>query len=385
MKVGIDLRPLQTPMTGIGTYLYNMVLASMALDPRFELIGYSNFRYRPFDAAGLRKLVAGGTVAGRAGSVLSRAHLARIAYRRFNTYRFVQATGSQRLDIFHAYSFQPLADPGAPVLPVVYDLSFVRYPHMHPKERLAWMARLPGVIARAPMVQTISEFSKREIVEVYGIAADKIFVAYPAPAPLFRPLGDEATAAGIAAFGLSPRKYFLAVGTFEPRKNIRTLIAAFAALSPADRAACPLVIVGGEGWGNLDLPPDTERLTGEGSLRFLREVSNPQLRDLYEGAKIVLLSSVYEGFGLPAVEAFACGTAVAHSEGTSMDEITGGLARRVPAMDVAAWNEVMREAISSHSVAGPHTRHERIARSKLFDWQKSASQISQIYKRFCNS
>lgn len=379
MKVGIDLQPLRTPTTGIGTYLYNMVLASMAVEPEFELIGYNNFRYRPFGRSEFEKLVEIGAVSGGARSLLIRSHLARIAFRQFNRYRFKRASRSQPLDVFHAYSYRPLADPRAPVIPVVYDLSFVRHPQMHPRERLEWLARIPDLVAAAPQVQTISEFSKREIVEVYGVSPDKVFVAPPAAAQLFRPLGDEAAAAGIAEFDLSLRRYFLAVGTLEPRKNIRTLIAAYAALSPSERAASPLVIVGAQGWGQLDLPPDTDRLKREGTLRFLQSVSNPQLRHLYEGARAVLFPSVYEGFGLPAVEALACGTTVIHSENTSMDEITGGLAKRLPAMDITAWRDAMREALAASDDAG--AREKRIARSKEFDWKKSAAKIVGAYRR----
>lgn len=379
MKVGIDLQPLRTPTTGIGNYLYNMVLASMAVEPAFELIGYDNFKYSPFSEADFRKLVDVAAISGEMRSRLSRSHLVRIAYRQINRYSFIRATKGQRLDLFHAYSYLPLADPGAPVIPVVYDLSFVRHPRMHPKERLKWLARLPDIVATAPQVQTISEFSRKEIIDVYGVSPDKVFVAYPAAAPLFRPAGDQATARGLGEFGLALQGYFLTVGTLEPRKNIRTLIAAYATLSPSERAACPLVVVGAQGWGELDLPPDTERLKREGSLRFLQRIGNVQLRDLYEGAKALLFPSIYEGFGLPAVEALACGTFVIHSEGTSMDEITGGLAMRVPAMDITAWRDALREAMSSQNGPDMPARAERISRSRQFDWKKSATKIAQAY------
>jgi alpha-1,3-rhamnosyl/mannosyltransferase len=281
--------------------------------------------------------------------------------------------------LFHAFNYIPPVRLAVPTLPVVYDLSFIRYPAMHPQARVRWLSRLPNVIERAPLVHTISEFSKREIVEVFGVPQSRIIVAYPAAASIYRPLGIGPTIADLQKLDLLPNRYLLAVGTLEPRKNLKTLVAAYSKLSAADRSRCPLVIVGGKGWGTTDLPPATASLVREGSIRFLGYVSDPLLRSLYEGTRLMLFPSIYEGFGMPVVEAMACGAPIAHSGKTSMDEITGGLGLRIEALDVDAWTEHMRDAISSDTDLRNERRQSRINRAKTFSWTDSANVIRKAY------
>ena len=401
MKVGFnsDLF-MRRPMTGIANYCFEMLRAQLALDGTVDYLGFNGLSLGRVDTAYLSKVAhdhlkspadidAPSQVRARAGQGLewmartaSRFSAARIVYRSLRKRSFGRSLArvADELDLFHAFNFLPHAAITVQTLPVVYDLSFVRFPESHPKERLQALKSLPQVIARAPMIQTISQFSKREIVSVYGCPDQRIFVAPPAASAVFRPLGDAITGPDIAAFDLTIGQYFLAVGTLEPRKNMKTLIAAYAQLSSAEQARCSLVIVGGKGWGQLELPAQTERLEQSGALRFVGGVSDASLRSLYEGARMLLFPSIYEGFGMPVVEALACGTAVAHSPGTSMDEIAGDLAVRVAATDVQAWTDLMRATIAQsregHDVIG----RARIAQAATFDWSRSAATVLDAYR-----
>ena len=172
------------------------------------------------------------------------------------------------------------------------------------------------------------------------------------------------TRSGLASLDLEPQRYLLAVGTLEPRKNLGTLVAAYGRLSQRERARMPLVIAGGAGWGDVGFPKQTSEFVREGSLRFLGMVPDARLRDLYEGAAALLFPSIYEGFGMPVVEAMSCGALVLHSTGTSMDEISADVGIRLPATDVTAWTEAMRRLIEP-AVAGQiedPDRQRRIAR-----------------------
>jgi glycosyltransferase involved in cell wall biosynthesis len=398
ITVGLESGVLKGPKTGVANYTLNILGALLQHGERVRFVGFERLFWReivssmlPVDVANPGEPAAsgwGGRLADWAADAalrvelrLSRVQPARAVYRA--TYRrwFAATVRSRRLDLFHAFNFRPPADPGVPVLPVIHDLSTFRHPEFHPADRVRWLDGLGETIARAPLVQTISEFSKREIVSVFGYPAERIFMAPPAAAPVFAPLGREATLRDLAPFGLEYGSFFLAVGTLEPRKNIRTLVAAYAQLSPAERQRFPLVVVGGRGWGELEFPAQAERLRRDGTLRFLEGIANPQLRGLYEGARLLLMPSLYEGFGMPVVEALACGTAVAHSADTSMDEITGALGRRVVATHVEGWTAALREAIAADPGADTALREARIARARRFDWSASADAVLSAYGR----
>ncbi|MDO8977939.1 MAG: glycosyltransferase family 1 protein [Afipia sp.] len=305
-------------------------------------------------------------------------------YREMRRGRFAASVRKQPLDLFHAFNFRPLADPGVPTLPVIYDLSTFRHPEFHPPDRVRWLESLRDLVERAPLVQTISDFSRREIADIFGYPLAKIFVAPPAAAPVFVPLGRDLTQSALDTLDLKYGEFFLVVGTHEPRKNIRTAVLAYERLPQAARARYPLVLAGGKGWGDLDLPAQTEGLVRGGSVRFVHGVADPQLRSLYEGTRLLLAPSLYEGFGMPVVEALACGTPVAHSADTSMDEISGNIGKRVAALDVEGWTCALKDALESDDHADPVRREARIARARQFDWRHSAQLVIDAYRRILN-
>src|SRR5690606_2489193 len=126
-------------------------------------------------------------------------------------WQFQRTVRQQDLQFFHAFNFMPLADPGVPTIPVVYDLSFIRYPHTHPSDRLRRLASLASWLERAPVIHTISEFSKAEISSVYGIEPGRIFVAPPAAGGIFTRRGIALTNSDLALYDLSHGQFFLAV------------------------------------------------------------------------------------------------------------------------------------------------------------------------------
>lgn len=386
MKVGFQASLLRGRRTGISNYAINLLGALSALDSAIQFVSPGVYGWQRIDIDEMRQAVAAASnpkqrVWDFVERRLKDVYGARRLRRKLVSMSFGWANRGSSITLFHAFNYVPPGNMHAPVLPVVYDLSFLRHPDMHPAERIRVLADLPKTIERAPRVQTISAFSRREIVDLLGFPADRIGVAYPAAAAFYRPLGMEVTSADLRHFELLVDHYFLAVGTIEPRKNLRTIIAAYSRLSAATRSRYPLVIVGGDGWGEIELPRETNQLVGEGCLRFVGYVSDQVLRSLYEGATLMAFPSVYEGFGMPVVEAMACGTPVAHSENTAMDEISGGLAFRVPANDVVGWSNVFKESLAEAENLTEISRLKRIDQAHSFKWADSAKLVRDLYRQ----
>jgi len=403
MLIGFESSILNRTMTGVANYTFNIVRCVLELDPSIRFSGFGDFNWQDFslsdalevgryhqkqDNAEDKQRDAGKNLRSRMidGAIRLRgARTAAAVYRGLRQRRFASSVRKQSLDLFHAFNFRPLTDPGVPMLPVIYDLSTFRHPEFHPRDRVEWLEPLRLFLERAPLVQTISEFSKREISEVFGYPPARIFVAPPAASALFAPHGIDQTQRALNAMDLTYGSFFLIVGTHEPRKNIRSALLAYERLPPEARARCPLVLAGGRGWGDLDLPVKTEGLIREGTVRLVHGVADPQLRNLYEGARLMIAPSLYEGFGMPVVEALACGTPVAHSADTSMDEISGRVSRRVSALDVEGWTIAFRDALESDDHSDPACREARMARAGQFKWEHSARSVIDAYRRISGS
>ena len=394
LRIGIEMRSMTGHMTGVGNYAFHLLAALTASYPELEYRGFREAFWSRVDADTLRQIArnqhkdadtetAGSDAVRRTGSGLvqraARIGAFRNVYRQASRLAFAATVGRQELDLVHALNFIPPSDPGIPILPIVYDLSFLRYPDAHPAERLRWLEPLGKIVQRSPVVQTISEFSGAEIAEAYGVPAHRIVVAPPAASAIYKPLGKDASAVHLRALDLDYGSYLLAVGTLEPRKNLRTLITAYSLLTPAERRRAPLAIAGGLGWGNIDLPQAATTLKSEGTLRFVGPVPDPVLRSLYEGAIALLFPSIYEGFGMPAVEAMSCGTPVVHSLNTSVDEVTKGLCRKLEALDVDAWTREMKALIASGYTSDTATRRTLIDRAETYDWAASARKVRAAY------
>ena len=293
---------------------------------------------------------------------------------------FERSCGAKDLSLFHAFAYVAPGNPHVPVIPVVYDLSFVRFPQAHPPARLQSLRVLPKQLQAAPVVHTISHYSAREITDVFGISPSRIAVIYPGVNPSFAGAPSESSSEALVRYGLKSGQFFMVVSTLEPRKNLRSLIAAYSRLSRADRNRLPLCVVGASGWGSLDLTTDMQVLEREGSLRFLGFVSNQHLQTLYTNTRAMFYPSVYEGFGMPIIEALACGARVICSDAASMPEAGGAVARLVAPLDIDGW---FREIQLAAAVADCDTqeKNRRKLHAQQFTWAKAAAQTLELYRR----
>jgi glycosyltransferase involved in cell wall biosynthesis len=253
------------------------------------------------------------------------------------------------LDLLHCTTFRgPLRSP-VPFAVTLHDLALVRHPELFPRwHRWSGRAGIGPVARAADRVFAVSEFTKREAVELLGVAEEKVTVIGNAVDPVFSPsnsllLGD----------------YVLAVATLEPRKNLRRVAEA------AARAGVELRVVGAVGWGGVETPGR------------VGEVSDEELAALYGGARALVFPSLYEGFGIPVLEAMASGTPVVTSRGGATEEVAGGAAVLVDPFDVDAIAAGIAEADTRRG----ELRALGLARAQAFSWPAVADAVVGAWRQ----
>jgi glycosyltransferase involved in cell wall biosynthesis len=259
------------------------------------------------------------------------------------------------VDVLHCPTQRAPVRSSVPLVVTFHDLAVLRHPETFNRWTRAYSRRvLPRVVRAATRVIAVSEFTRRELQELLDVPDEKVHVIPNAVGPPF-------SAEGEAAAG----DYVLAVSTLEPRKNLPRLVEAY---RRADLNGLPLLVAGAAGWGGV-------RVEGDG-VRWLGEVQDDALARLYRGARAVAYVSLYEGFGLPVLEAMACGAPVVAARAGALEEVAGGAAVLVDPRDPDAIAAGLSEAIERHDELAPLG----IARARAFDWGKVARQTLAVYR-----
>lgn len=284
------------------------------------------------------------------------------------------------VDLLHALAFAGPLFSRVPQVVTVYDLSFIHYPDRLPAARRHYLRLFTGLTCRrACRVIAISESTAQDVAARFGLPRSRIDVALPGVDPRFRPL----PAAEVADFrrrkGL-PERFMLFVGTLEPRKNLPLLLRAYAALPAADRDAVHLVLGGGRGWMDGAIFETIERMGLGATVHLPGYLADSELPAWYNAAEVFVYPSVFEGFGLPVVEAMACGKPVLVANTSSLPEAAGDAGCLLPPDDEAAWTAALARAIHD-----PAWRAEAGARAQAhaarFTWAATAAQTVASYRR----
>ncbi|CAN5523293.1 glycosyltransferase family 1 protein [soil metagenome] len=291
---------------------------------------------------------------------------------------------ASKAELYHEPNFLPF-DVDVPTVITVHDLSVLLYPQWHPADRVRQhQQKLKVAIRQAAHVITDTEQVKHEIVEQLGIKATNITAVHLGVGPEFAPASEQDLLQTRKALSL-PGRYFLCVGTIEPRKNLLTAMKAFAALPSTTREQCPLLLAGPWGWRADAEREFYERHGKAAGIRHLGYVPDAALPSLFSGAVALLYPSVYEGFGLPPLEAAACGTnIVCSAECAAVREVMGDRATFVNADDVDGWRNAMQSLIERGVLTPCVTlpRGVNTPRSgNQYSWQTTAQQTIAVYEQ----
>ncbi|HIE39142.1 MAG TPA: glycosyltransferase family 1 protein [Anaerolineales bacterium] len=371
MRIGIDYTAAVRQRAGIGRYTRGLVGALLTLP--------SPHHYTLFAATGgLRSAIS--NLQGLQSATcdlrtvpLSDEWLARLWHRLRLPIPIEAIVG--RVDLFYSPDFiLPPILPDVRTLLTVHDLSFLHYPDHFVPKLVRYLSRaVPRSIARARRVLADSEATRTDLIQFLGVPPESVEVLYSGVDPRFRPEPEPGERERLQSrYGVGERSYVLSVGTLQPRKNYVRLIRAFARLRLAPLCPETLVIAGGRGWLYQEIYAEAEKHPDR--VRILGFVDEADLPALYREAALFVFPSFYEGFGLPVLEAMACGVPVVCSNASSLPEVAGAAALLVDPHDEEGLTEAMERALADEGL-----REEMVARgleqAARFTWERAARQL----------
>lgn len=368
MRFAVDAHAIGRRLTGNEVYVRSLLNGFASLDRESEFIAYLS-------------------VDRERASLPSR-----FATRRVSSNPFIRLgwdlsykLGQDRPDLVHVQYTAPLNCP-TPVVVTVHDVSFLKHAEYFPPFRAAQLrATVARTIHRANRVVTVSEFSREAILEAYGVDSDKVVVAPNAAGPEFRPIPREHAIASLRNRFPLPAPLVLCVGDLQPRKNQIGLIHAFSKLICAHpELRHHLVLAGQDTWFSDRVREAAAKSGVADRIHFTGFVSDKELFLLYNACELFVFPSFYEGFGLPVLEAMACGRAVACSNISALPEVADGAALF---FNPYAADEIARAM--ADALLDPQLRHrmERLGlqRAAAFSWQKTAQKTLEIYREVLES
>jgi glycosyltransferase involved in cell wall biosynthesis len=293
-------------------------------------------------------------------------------------------TFTGQADVIHGPAFFLRTKNGAKTVLTIYDLAFMLFPECYMKPSLEKLLReVPRCVQKANLIIAISQSTKEGLVNLLGISPQKIRVVPLAVASRFRVVEDEALKEGIRHKYALPSRFFLFVGLLNPRKNGVRLIQAYHRLRSERGLPYKLVFVGARGWLYENVLAQIEELGLEKEVIFTGHVADEDLPLIYNLAEALVYPSVYEGFGLPILEAMACGTPVITSNVSASPEVAGGAALLVDPYNVDQLAEVMYKVASQDELRA-HLTRRGLKRVRDFSWAKTALETLAVYEEAYN-
>ncbi|MBC7250286.1 MAG: glycosyltransferase family 4 protein [Anaerolineae bacterium] len=364
MRIGIDARMVYYTQAGISQYIQRLISALAEIDLENEYLILQNWRDRS-------SLCLNHNF--RRVSFISPAH------HRLEQWLLRFELSPLNLDVLHSPDFIPPFRRNCKSVITVHDLAFLLYPHLLTEDGAHYYGQIDQAVHHTDHIIAVSQNTKQDIIRLLGVPEDKITVIYEAANPIYRPVEDEGELQRVRQKYKIAGDFILFVSTIEPRKNLPTLLRAFRQLLDDYKLEVRLVVAGRRGWLFDEVFALVQELNLAEHVHFLGRVPLEDLPPLYTAASLFAYPSTYEGFGLPPLEAMACGTPVVVSNVSSLPEVVGDAALLVDPDDVsgltvALWRGLTDEARRAELIA------KGFRRAKCFSWEKAARQTLAVYQ-----
>jgi O-antigen biosynthesis alpha-1,3-rhamnosyltransferase len=358
---------LQAPWSGVARYA-SEVSERIAADSRVEARFFDGTRWSS------RPRAAPLPASGRFWPLARRIPFARQLRRAWSGAQF--GRGARGAAVYWEPNFLPLPFDG-PTVTTIHDVSWLHDRSWQPAERVRALERgLVGAVQRSARILTDSEAVRSELLHAFSLPPERVTAIALAASARHRPHPIDATRATLDAASLRHGEYLLSVGVIEPRKNLLTTLRAFASRSGRERRSRPLVIAGDVGWGAESTLTAMAPLLAEGSVRRVGRVDDATLLHLTAGARALVYPSLYEGFGLPLVEAMACGVPVISSDRGATREVVGDGGLLIDPRDPIALSAAMARLDDD----GERSRWAAAAlrRARRFSWEATAARTLAV-------
>lgn len=391
MNILLNTESLHPPLTGIGNYTLNLIEQLNRLEAIDHLECFSGTQFFTAQEAIVHCRTAQPQTQHTQPSQTSRlralarripfAYQARAWLRNWQLRR--HAAQCQRF-LYHEPNFI-LKNHEGPCVATIHDLSFIHYPQYHPAERVAWIGgQLPKTLRRADFLITPSELIRQELIQHHNVPEHRVRSIYLGAAECFQPRTAAQTHDVLKKYALTHGNYLLFVASLEPRKGIDVLLDAWCRLPKALQQQWPLVLAGAPGWQNAGLQNRIASLQKSHGLRHLHFVPADDLPALYAGAALFAYPSLYEGFGLPVLEAMRCGVPVVSTAGTSMAEFAQEGIAQVSRGDADALAHTLTNLLEQEE------QRQQLAqrgwhRAQAFSWERCARETLSVYREVLES
>ena len=376
MRIGIDCSAaFLKDITGVGIYIYNLVHALSRVDTVNSYTLYPVF-YNSFIGFEKKDMPANFKIAHEN----SRRLLSGVLWPALVPSGLKEAALGE-VDIVHSNTFAGPMLKKKKLVSTIYDATVFTHPECHSKGNVLRCRKgIEDSIRNARAIIAISEHTKKDLVERLNAPARMITVTHLAAGPEYHEIKGPSALDAVKKKYALPRNYILFVGSLEPRKNVKTLLKGYASLSETVKREFSLVIAGAKGWLNSDIPGLVKELGIKQKTVFLGYIDKEDMSAVYSAASVFAYPSLYEGFGLPILEAFACGVPVITSNTSSMPEVAGDAAVLVDPADSAELAAAL-EGLLLDEGKRRELKARGLERAALFSWERCARETIAVYEK----